>query len=133
MSLALSASCAPGTIRIRLSCTALLMIWRKLIGMERSWDCGWVRWANPPRRIQAQFARQDQRQSTRCSLRILDQRHEAEVLVLLHMTMQQRGSRIVGDEIDLDGLAPRHVHDILDDARCRLPGKADQLEAVPVQ
>src|SRR5437660_514924 len=35
MSLALSASCAPGTTKIRLSRTALSMIWRKLVGIER--------------------------------------------------------------------------------------------------
>ena len=42
MSRALSASCAPGTTRNRLSFTALSMIWRKLAGIERLRDCRYV-------------------------------------------------------------------------------------------
>src|SRR5665213_75167 len=58
---ALSASCAPGTTRNRLSLTALSMIWRKLPGIERPFDCGYGPGGqNPPAQSEAQFTRRSQ-------------------------------------------------------------------------
>src|SRR6266511_3491649 len=48
ISRALSASCAPGTTRSFLSLTALLMIWRKLDGIERLRNCRYRHGFIPP-------------------------------------------------------------------------------------
>ena len=49
------------------------------------------------------------------------------------MTVEQRRSGIVGDEIEFDFLKAAQHHDILDHAGGRLAADPRQLEAVPMQ
>ena len=86
----------------------------------------------PPRRRGALRPRTAEHRGDRAlpRLRILDQRHESEVLMLLHVAVQQGGARIVGHEVDLHGLPPRHVHHILQETRGRLSRHIRQFEAV---
>lgn len=51
-------------------------------------------------------------------LRVFHQPHKAEVHVQLHVTVIEGEPGIIGDEIDLSALAPRHVHSIFQNARC---------------
>ena len=64
---------------------------------------------------------------------VVEQKHEAKIHVQLLMAMEQRQSRMIGNEIKFHFLkAADHDH-ILNDAGCRLASYAHELEAVAVQ
>ena len=52
--------------------------------------------------------------------RILHQPHKAEIHVQLHVTVIEREAGIVGDKIDLNALAARHVDGVFENPRRRL-------------
>ena len=69
----------------------------------------------------------------RPALRVVEQRHEAEVHVQLLMAVEEGATGIIGDKIDLSFLvAPEH-HDILENAGSRFSREARHLEAVAMQ
>ena len=61
------------------------------------------------------------------------QTHEAFVLVILVVAMEQRRPGIIGDEIDLDRTEARHVDRILHHARGRLVAHLGDLEGMTMQ
>jgi hypothetical protein len=65
-------------------------------------------------------------------LEIGHQAHEALVLMVLVMAVQQAGPRIVGDEIDLKAAHPRQVDRILHHAGSHLVADTRDLEGMPV-
>ena len=67
------------------------------------------------------------------NLRVLEKRHEPEIHVKLLVTVEQRQSRIVGNEIEFDFLEAVQHYNILHHARRRLAANAHEFEAVPVQ
>src|SRR5262249_44442616 len=68
-----------------------------------------------------------------CSSCVVEQEHEAKIHVQLLMAMEQRQSRMIGNEIKFDFLkAADHDH-ILNDAGCRLAAHAHKLETVAVE
>src|SRR5262249_33621539 len=68
-----------------------------------------------------------------CLSCVVEQEHEAKIHVQLLMAVEQRQSRMIGDEIEFDFLkAADHDH-ILNDAGCRLAAHAHKLETVAVQ
>jgi hypothetical protein len=61
---------------------------------------------------------------------VCHQAHESLVLMILVMAVEQRRSRIVGDEVDLDRAIPRHVDSIFHYAGCSLVADLGDLERV---
>ena len=64
---------------------------------------------------------------------ILNQLHEAEVHVQLLVAVEERRTRVVGDEIKLDLLKPAEHNDILNDPSGQFVADAHQFETVAVQ
>jgi hypothetical protein len=65
--------------------------------------------------------------------KIRHEAHEPLVLVILVVAVEQRRSRIVGDEVDLDRAEPRHVDSIFHHPGCGLVADLGELERVAMQ
>jgi len=64
---------------------------------------------------------------------VVKQAHKTFVLVVLMMAMEQRRTRVVGDEVDLSRRVSNHVQRVLHQPRCRLLADLGHLERMPVQ
>jgi hypothetical protein len=65
--------------------------------------------------------------------RIFHEAHETEVHVELHVAMIQGETGIIGNEIDFDALAARHIDRVLENAGRRFSCDPSQLKRVAVE
>src|SRR6185437_5242626 len=63
----------------------------------------------------------------------IEESHEAEIHMLLHMAMEEAAAGLIGRKVDCHRLkAAEHRH-VFDDATRRMPGNGGELEAVAMQ
>src|SRR5262245_11453691 len=67
------------------------------------------------------------------SLQVRHQAHEAFILMVLMMAMQQRWPGIIGDKVDFHATESCHVDRVFHDAGCRLVADLRHLERVTMQ
>jgi hypothetical protein len=64
---------------------------------------------------------------------VVEQKHESKIHVQLLVTMEQRQSWMVSDEVEFNLLETTEHHDVFDDAGRRFAADAHKLKTMPVQ
>ena len=72
-------------------------------------------------------------QQIQIPLPVLDQRLEPKIHMQLHVTMEQRQSGMIRDEINLGVAETRDVHHIFQHTRRRFTANIDDFKIVPVK